>query len=197
MRSYQPLRSHALVPGGTWLPKQEAPAHVTMDSPALEVMTDLTHVPAATVDSGATLDAANRYMMSRGVRSLFVNAPEGRLQGLVTAVDILGERPLRVAQARGVTWGELRVVDVMAPVEAIAAFTLRDVLAAKVGHVVSSLKGSGRHHALVAEPLPEGGERIRGIFSVTQIARQLGEALEIPELATTFAEVEQALGRGR
>lgn len=197
MRAYQTLRSHALAPGGTWLSKQDAPVHVTMDSPALEVMTDLTQVPAATVDPGATLDAANRYMMARGVRSLFVNAPDGRLQGLVTAVDILGERPLRVAQARGVTWVELRVVDVMTPVEAIAAFTLRDVVATKVGHVIASLKGSGRHHALVAEPLPDGGERIRGIFSVTQIARQLGEALEIPEVATTFAEVEQALGHGR
>lgn len=35
--------------------------------------------------------------------------------------------------------------------------------------------------------------RIRGIFSASQIARQLGIPLEIAEPARTFAEIEQAL----
>jgi hypothetical protein len=39
--------------------------------------------------------------------------------------------------------------------------------------------------------------RIRGIFSASQIARQLGVPLQISELASTFAEIEQALVESR
>jgi CBS-domain-containing membrane protein len=192
-RNYHPLRSYPLVASGTEL--VEPPAkRATMDSPAIEVMTDLATVAAVTVAPDATLSEANRYMVARGVRSLFVVDAAGLAQGLVTATDILGERPLKISQARGGRHGDLRVSDVMTPAHAVVAFHLRDVLPAKVGHIVASLKESGRHHALVAESLPGGRERIRGIFSVTQIARQLGEPLEIAPLATTFAEVEQALG---
>jgi CBS domain-containing protein len=192
-RTYQPLPSHPLSPSGNEL--VEPPAkRVTPDSPAIEVMTDLAQVPAVTVSATASLAEANRYMAARGVRSLFVVDGNGVAQGLVTATDILGDRPMRASQARGGRHEELVVADVMTPASAVVAFHLRDVLPAKVGHIVASLKQSGRHHALVAESLPGGRERIRGIFSVTQIARQLGEPLEIAPVATTFAEVEQALG---
>jgi hypothetical protein len=193
MRQYTPLNSYALAPHGACALAQPTPGRVTMDSPALEVMTDLAQVPAVTTESSATLASANAYMMARGVRSLFVLSPDGHAIGLVTATDILGERPLRVAQARGATRSELLVVDIMTPIDAVVAMRLAEVEAAKVGHVVATLKQAGRHHALVAEMLPTGVAKVRGIFSVTQIARQLGMPLQIQEVATTFAEVEQAL----
>jgi len=130
------------------------------------------------------------------VRSLFVLDAAG-VCGLITATDVLGERAMRVAQSRGMNRGELSVADVMTPLRDVVAFTLRDIAAAKVGHVVSSLQQASRHHGLVGEPMAHGGERIRGIFSATEIARQLGEPVHIPEIATTFAEVEQALAPGR
>ena len=135
-------------------------------------------------------------MIARGVRSLFVVSPDGYVLGLITATDILGERPMRVSQARGVRRGELDAGDVMTPAAAVVAFTLRDVQGAKVGHIVASLKQASRHHALVAEVLPDGGERIRGIFSASEISRRLGEPVHISEFATTFTEVERALTRG-
>jgi CBS-domain-containing membrane protein len=195
MRQYHPLTSHPLAPRGTLL-TQPPPVHVNLDSPAIEVMTDLARVPAVTIDASAALAEAHSYMKARGVRSLFVLNAEGIVLGLITASDILGERPLRASQARGMRHDDLRVIDVMTPSTAVVAFHLRDVLAAKVGHVIASLREAGRHHALVVESLAGGDERICGIFSVTQIARQLGEPLQISEVATTFAEVEQALAPG-
>jgi hypothetical protein len=38
-------------------------------------------------------------------------------------------------------------------------------------------------------------ETVCGLFSTTQIARQLGLQVQIPEIATTFAEVERLLAR--
>jgi hypothetical protein len=77
------------------------------------------------------------------------------------------------------------------------AMRIEDVRAAKVGHIVASLKQAGRHHELVAEKLGAGKTCIRGIFSASQIARQLGMPLQITELARTFAEIEEVLSVSR
>jgi hypothetical protein len=36
---------------------------------------------------------------------------------------------------------------------------------------------------------------VRGIFSTSQLSRQLGEAVQTGEVAYTFAEIEAALAR--
>ena len=197
MRDYQPLASISLAASGPCALAQPAANPVTLDSPALEVMTDLGKVAAATIEPSAPVTAANEYMISRAVRSLFVTAPDGHLVGLITTTDILGERPVRIIHARGISRNELLVSDVMTPLDSVVAMRIEDVRAAKVGHVVASLKQAGRHHELVAEKLPNGKLSIRGIFSASQIARQLGVPLQITELARTFAEIEEALSLSR
>ncbi len=197
MRDYQPLSSISLARSGACALAQPAPNPVTLDSPALDVMTDLTKVAAATIEPSALVTAANEYMIARAVRSLFVTAPEGHVLGLVTTTDILGERPVRVSHARGIKRNELLVSDVMTPIDSIVVMRMEDVRAAKVGHIVASLKQAGRHHELVAEMRPNQHTLIRGIFSASQIARQLGVPLQITELARTFAEIEEALAASR
>jgi len=193
MRDYLPLGSFSPALSGPCSLTQPATVRVTLDSPALDVMTDFAHVQAATIDPSASLAVANDYMITRGVRSLFVTSPEGRMLGLITTTDLLGERPMRASHAHGVKRHELLVGDVMTPAGDAVALRFEDVRSAKVGHVVASLKQAGRHHELVAETLPSGEIRIRGMFSVSQIARQLGMPLQITELARTFAEIEQVL----
>ncbi|MFO1316973.1 MAG: CBS domain-containing protein [Burkholderiales bacterium] len=193
MREYLPLGSFSPALAGACTLTRPAPPRVTLDSPALDVMTDFAQVTAATIERSASLATANDYMVTRGVRSLFVVAPDGRLAGLITTTDLLGEAPVRASHARGIKRHELTVGDVMTPAEGIVALKLEDVRSAKVGHIVASLKQAGRHHELVAETLPGGEVRIRGMFSVSQIARQLGMPLQISELARTFAEIEKAL----
>lgn len=197
MRDYQPLSSISPARLGVCTLTQPAPNRVTLDSPAIEVMTDLAQVAAVTIDPSASLVAANDYMVARGVRSLFVASPDGRVHGLITTGDTLGERPVRVSHARGVRRHELLVADVMTPIDAVVAMNLDDVRAAKVGHIVASLKQAGRHHELVAEIRKPGEVYIRGIFSASQLARQLGMPLQITELARTFAEIEQALAESK
>jgi CBS domain-containing protein len=193
MRDYLPLGSFSPALSGACSLTQPATIRVTLDSPAVDVMTDFAHVSAATIEPSASLAVANDYMITRGVRSLFVTSPEGRMLGLITTTDLLGERPMRESHGRGIKRHELLVGDVMRPAEDIVALRFEDVRSAKVGHIVASLKQAGRHHELVAETLPGGETRIRGMFSVSQIARQLGVPLQISELARTFAEIEQVL----
>jgi CBS-domain-containing membrane protein len=197
MREYQPLASISLATSGACTLAQPAANPVTLDSPALDVMTDLSKVAAATIEPSAPVAVANEHMIARAVRSLFVTASDGHLVGLITTTDILGERPVRVSHARGISRNELVVSDVMTPVDSIVAMPMEHVRAAKVGHIVASLKQAGRHHELVAEDLGGGRTCIRGIFSASQIARQLGMPLQITELARTFAEIEEALSVSR
>ena len=76
---------------------------------------------------------------------------------------------------------------------------LDDVLHARVGDVIASLRVSGRQHALVidsaATGAPPATRTVRGIFSLTQIARQLGLPPQPGhDVARTFAEIEAAIG---
>ena len=162
-----------------------------MDSPALEVMTDLTRATPATIRPQAPLAGANQFMITRGVRLLLVVDDHEKVLGLITATDLLGERPIRVAIERGLRRVELSVGDIMIDAEHVDVLTLAQVEAARVGHVVETLRRAGRQHALVVD-----AERmVRGIFSLTQIARQLGVAVPAAagEVARTFSEIEAAI----
>src|SRR5512140_1171951 len=96
-REYNPLTAHRLQSGARYhLPGQDR-ERVRIDSPALAVMTDLRQIPAATIDLDAPLDAANRFMIRRGVRLWLVTDAERQVLGLVTANDVLGEKPVQFA----------------------------------------------------------------------------------------------------
>jgi CBS-domain-containing membrane protein len=122
-----------------------------------------------------------------------VTEKNGRISGVVTTVDLMGEKPVRVAQARSAKREEIEVRDVMTPLERMEAIQLSDVLRCEVGHIVATLKACGRQHALVIERDDEADKQtLRGIFSASQIARQLGVELTTHEFARTFAEIEAA-----
>ena len=169
---------------------------VAVDSPAIAVMTDLRQISAATIGAEASLSDATSTMMARNVRLLLVVAADRSVVGLITARDTQGERPIQWLHDRGGKYADLRVGDLMIPTEDIDLLDFRDVLFAEVGHVVATLKAWGRQHALVAEKDPNTGAiHIRGIFSATQIGRQLGVPVQPFDVANTFAEIERALLR--
>jgi CBS domain-containing protein len=197
-REYAPLASRRMKPKTTFArPTQHLPQRVRLDDPAVQVMTDLRQVTAVTIDPEGSIENANRVMIRRGVRLLLVVDVNNHLQGIITATDVLGEKPIQIGQSRGITRGEIRVRDIMTPQENLEVLAIEDVRAAKVGHIVATLKRAGRQHAAVVDVNEDGSEELRGLFSTTQIARQLGQPLHTVEVARNFAEVEAALGTPR
>ncbi len=189
---FKPLETRKLSAGAR--PHRPTLSAVRADSPALEVMTDLDRVPAATVNPDVSLDRATDIMIVRGVRMLFVTDPDGALIGLITSRDIMGERPLQVATARGGKRSDVVVADLMRSVEEIDVLDWHEVELACVGDILATLQRLGRHHLLVGMRDPKSGQlHVRGIFSITQIGRQLGAPVHSIELANTFAEIEAAL----
>lgn len=178
---------------GFHLPTSQADI-VTPDSPAIEVMTDLKQIVAATVGADVLLSHANHLMISRGVRSLLVTDGKGAVVGLLTATDVLGEKPMQCVQKNGIKHEEITVKDVMTRQEDIEVLTLKQVMQVKVVDVIETLKAHNRNHALVVDTdaLTER-QMVRGIFSASQIARQLGVATQIHSVAKTFAQIEAVL----
>jgi CBS domain-containing protein len=193
-RDYKPLSSH-LIAGGADLvrPADRAMPRVQLDSPALLVMTDLTRVEAASIGIHASMDIANQTMIRLGLRLLFVRGADGHLAGLITATDILGEKPMRLVQARGVRHDEIQVEDLMTPVGQLEALDYDEVAHAEVGHIAATLSKAGRQHTLVIEKGREGRSLVRGIFSVSQISKQLGAPIQTTHAATTFSELVHQL----
>lgn len=196
LRDYHPLGFTRLQPGvGYAQPAQAFPDRVALEDAAVSVMTDLQHVAAVIILPGDTADEAHRRMIQRGVRLLLVVDQHRRVAGIITATDILGEKPVQVATERGLRREEVLVHDVMTPQEELEVLDLEEVRAAKVGHVVATLKKAGRQHVVVVEHDANGRQSVRGLFSATQIARQLGVSIQTSEIARTFSEIEAMLAR--
>lgn len=194
MRDYRVLPAESLA-GPVTVCRPPAPKSVTLDSDALDVMTDLNRVYAAVIEPQMSMDAAKTYMIQRGVRLLFVLNHDKTLAGLVTANDIQSEKPMRLVQERGIHHDEIRVIDIMTPLHMLEALPMSELSHSKVGHVLATLKNSGRQHALAVEVTP-AGKRVYGMFSLSQIARQLGISVQTTEIAKSFAEIEVMLAAG-
>ncbi len=197
---FHPVRQSKAATAMTYrLQSQTSELGVRANSPATDVMTDLSRVVAVTITGGTSIDEAHQAMIAHGVRALFVVDDARVVMGIVTANDILGEKPIQVAQARGVGHVGVHVNEVMTPADLLEAMELQDVQQVRVGDIVETLKRSGRQHALVIEPgtadATSPTRTVRGIFSLTQIARQLGLPPQIGhDVARTFAEIEAAIG---
>ena len=74
---------------------------VALNDPATLVMTDFNEVTPFSIEPTASIDDANNKMIACSVRLLFVTDHGGNLLGLVTARDILGEKPLQYLQEHG------------------------------------------------------------------------------------------------
>lgn len=194
LRDYFPLTFLPLPPGSGYAqPSQNVPDAVSLADPAIQVMTDFRRVAAVIILSGDSVEEAHRRMIQRGVRLLLVVDQNRLVVGVTTATDILGQKPMQVVSQRGIRRDELLVRDIMTPQEHLEVLDLQAVLAAKVGHIVATLRQEGRQHAVVVER--DGAQRqlVCGVFSSTQIARQLGVAIPTTGVARTFAEIEAQL----
>jgi len=192
--AYTPLSASLLRPGtGFCSPTQALPERVGLEDSALDVMTDLTRVSAVVIRPIDNIDEAHQRMVQRGVRLLLVLDHDRTVTGLITATDILGEKPMKVIAQRGCKRDEILVSDIMTPQGRLEVLDMDEVRSARVGHIVATLKASGRQHAMAVERGPHGRATLRGLFSATRIARQLGVAIQTAEVGRTFSEIKSLL----
>ena len=194
-KNFEPLISHPFKAGsGFARPTQVLSQNVKLGDPAVNVMTDLRSVSVVNVRTMTRLDKANAKMIRYGVRTLLVLDDSEKVTGVLTATDVLGDKPVRFLQEMGGTHADILVRDVMTVQRDLEVLKLDDVLDAKVGDILATLKVAGRQHAMVVEENEDGSHNVRGLFSATQIARQMGVQINTAEVVKVFAEIEAAVG---
>jgi CBS domain-containing protein len=195
MHASAPLPTFRLEPG-TALAQASGfnTAPVGLDSPALDVMTDLTQMRAAITHPSTPLREAEQIMIYKGVRMLFVVTEMPAIEGLITTTDLHSDNQMRAVHERGVRYDELCVADVMTGLGLLDAIDFDRIGHATVGDAIATLKWHGRNHLLVVEEAKvQTPRRVRGVISRSQIERQLGTAIAITPIASSFSEIGRAL----
>jgi len=155
---------------------------VELKDPARSVMTDFNERGIVTVQRKLQVDQALEVMKHAGVRSAFVlDDDRRRVRGLITAYDIMGEKPLRHLQSVGCTHltcsrDDVLVEDIMEPAEDWPVARLEDVAEATVGSMLDVFQRTGRTHIAVVESVEGKEPCLRGVFSAAKILRLTEES---------------------
>jgi CBS domain-containing protein len=159
-------------------------------------MTDFTRVAPVTTRPEVTIDDALEHMKEAGVRSLLVLDTEKKILGVVTSYDIQGEKAIQIGEERRVRHDDITADMLMTGQSTLEVLDMMSVRDAQVGHIVATLKELGRQHLFVLERDPETGERrVRGLFSLSQITKQLGLGAGVDiHAADSLAEIVQTIG---
>jgi CBS-domain-containing membrane protein len=142
--------------------------------PALTVMTDFRERSSVTVATTDTVKAALEHMKHAGVRCAFVTASGARVVGIVTAYDILGEKPTLHGRVSGVSASEVQVRDIMTPTSHWQVVDMRQLEQATVADVHQLFQDSQLTHITVMESAEGAPPRLRGLFSAAKVKRLLG-----------------------
>ena len=165
---------------------------LSLDDPAIAVMTDHRIEKAPLINADRSLDRAMRQMAEDSCSMLIINNGEDGIAGLVTSADITGEKPIQYSKEAGKKRSELMVRHLMTKIEDIPALTIQDVLESKIGDILHTLNEIGSEYVLVTM-IENGNTAIRGVFSARSIARSLKIFFDPSPAARTFAEFTKAL----
>jgi CBS-domain-containing membrane protein len=142
--------------------------------PALSVMTDFRERSSVTVSEALPIDAALEHMKHTGVRCAFaIDEPQRQVAGLITAYDIMGEKPMRHMQATSTARSHIRVKDLMTGLPDWQVVDVRQVERHTVAAVAKLFDESLLTHIVVTETDEQGVQRLRGILSASKVRRLL------------------------
>ena len=152
------------------------PWHAKAEDPALSVMTDFRERASVTVPVTATIDAALEHMKHTGVRCAFAIDEAQRLViGLITAYDIMGEKPMRLMQSLATPRAQLLVRDLMLRPADWRVVDIRRVGRSTVAAVARLFDESLLTHIAVMEFDDHGAQRLRGLLSAARVRRVLAK----------------------
>ena len=150
------------------------PWYAAPDDPALSVMTDFRERASVTVSENATIDAALEHMKHNGVRCAFaVDQARRTVVGLITAYDIMSEKPMRHMQSTESPRRDVLVRDIMHVVAEWRVADIKDIERSTVESVSRLFEQSRLTHIPVTETNERGEQRLRGLLSGAKVKRLL------------------------
>lgn len=150
------------------------PWHAAANDPALSVMTDFRERASVTIAENATIDAALEHMKHNGVRcALAIDESRRVVVGLITAYDIMSEKPMRHMQSMTSPRRDVQVRDIMQGVGEWRVLDIKDIEQATVASVSRLFEATGLTHVPVMETSEAGEQRLRGLLSGAKVRRLL------------------------
>jgi CBS domain-containing protein len=143
---------------------------VTLDAPALAILTDFKSHRPHVVESHLSAVETAEQMLYENIRVKLVINRAGDLVGLVTSEELSEQNILLHQVTARIKRTEVLVADVMLPREAISAIPYADFSRATVADIIDLLQRHGERHCFVVD---QDNHHIRGVVSTTEIARRL------------------------
>jgi CBS domain-containing protein len=169
---------------------EEPPELVHFHDSAMLVFTDFARVYPVTITADRTIDYALHKMKTSGVRLLLVVDKKHRMIGMISADRIMGDDPVRLAENKQLDHGQITVAMLMQPQKDIQVLESSHLRDARVGHIVATLHRLEQKYVLVVDH-----GMVRGLFSASQISKQLGRNILEDEMpAHSLAEMVHSIG---
>jgi CBS domain-containing protein len=146
------------------------------DDPALSVMTDFRERSSVTVLEMITIDAALEHMKHTGVRCAFaIDEAQRQVVGLITAYDIMGEKPMRHMRLTSTVRSQVLVKDLMLRLTDWHVAHVKQIERHTVAAVARLFDETLLTHIVVVETDDRGVQRLRGILSAAKVRRLLSK----------------------
>lgn len=161
---------------------------VTIKSPAMLFFTDFEKIKPLVIDLATRADLARSLMIREHVKLKLVVNSDDKFMGVVSLDDI-SEQRITAKLSKTIKRDSITVADLMVPKREIKGLDFSEVEHVDIGTVVHHLKDIGQQHCLV---LDKKLNKIRGIFSASDISRKLGLAINVQD-HSNFYRVFSAL----
>jgi CBS domain-containing protein len=146
------------------------------EDPAITVMTDFRERHSVVVGEDQPIDEALEHMKHAGVRCAFVTSEAHRVVGLITAYDIMSEKPARFIQSIDGKRKDVEVHDIMAKLADWRTLDVKELERTSVAAIHHLFEQSRLTHIPVMESGPGESRRLRGLLSAANVRRLLSRA---------------------
>lgn len=169
-----------------------SPRELDLDSEAISLMVDFTKTPATTANLSISANAALELMKVNRIRALMIVDHKDEFAGIITAMDLMGRKPMVFANEAGISREEVLVKNIMTHKTKLQAVTRQEILKSTVGDVMHTLRKFSEQHILVVDGQGDAMQ-ICGMFSAADFKRALDVTFELPTTAQTFADLERVI----
>lgn len=154
---------------------QKLPTLVKPQDPAQSSMNDISIAGPNTIAASASISHASTEMQLHSTHILLVTSTAESLQlaGMVSSIDLMGEKPIILAQKRKLNREDITVSMVMHNLDQILILDKHIVDKSKIGNIIATLETHEADFALVTQPGHGDQLTVCGFFDTAQIRIQL------------------------
>ena len=165
---------------------------IKLDSKARSLMVDFTRTRALTANESISVNDALELMRANRIHALLLVDDNGEFTGVISAMDLMGSKPMIFAGEAGISRADVQVKYIMVQKDRLNAITIEEVEKASIGDVLQTLMLISQQHLLVINGQEEM-MKICGLFSVSDIKKALKVKFNNPAVAQTFYDLERII----